>query len=166
MSRDGSVAPKERINVKFVPSTGDQQAEIELPMKTVVIGDFTGRADDSPIESRQAVEIDKLTFNSVMKEMDLERTLEVPNALSEDEDATLTMTLGFESLKDFEPDAIAKKVPELKKLLELREALSGLKGPLGNMPAFRKALNELMENPEAREKIMSQIETTEADSAE
>lgn len=167
MSRDGSVAPKERINVKFVPSTGDQQAEIELPMKTIVVGDFTGRADDSPIEGRQAVEIDKHTFNSVMKEMDLERTLEVKDVLSEeDDDATLTMSLSFETLKDFEPDSIAQKVPELKKLLELRDALSGLKGPLGNMPAFRKALNELMEDPDARGKILAQIEKSQVKDSE
>ena len=42
MAKEGSVAPKERINIKYVPATGDQQAEIELPLKLVVLGDFKG----------------------------------------------------------------------------------------------------------------------------
>ncbi|MGE8315544.1 MAG: type VI secretion system contractile sheath small subunit, partial [Pseudomonas putida] len=32
----GSVAPKERINIKYVPATGDEQAEVELPHKMLV----------------------------------------------------------------------------------------------------------------------------------
>ena len=36
----GSVAPKERINIRYVPATGDEQAEVELPHKMLVMGDF------------------------------------------------------------------------------------------------------------------------------
>ena len=94
MARDGSVAPKERINVKFVPATGGQQAEVELPLKMVVLGDFTGRASDAPVEQRKAIDIDKNNFGNVMKEMDLERTIEVANVLNDtDPDATLRATL-------------------------------------------------------------------------
>ena len=42
MATDGTVAPKERINIKYVPATGDQQAEMELPLKMLIIGDFKG----------------------------------------------------------------------------------------------------------------------------
>ena len=45
----GSVAPKERVNIKYVPSTGDSQSEVELPLKTLVIGDFKGRTEDERI---------------------------------------------------------------------------------------------------------------------
>jgi type VI secretion system protein ImpB len=48
-SKDGSVAPKERINIKYVPATGDQQAETELPLKMFVVGDFKGQAEETPI---------------------------------------------------------------------------------------------------------------------
>ena len=49
MAKEGSVAPKERINVTFKPATGGAQEEIELPLKLMVLGDFTQRADDRKI---------------------------------------------------------------------------------------------------------------------
>ncbi|MBF0826551.1 type VI secretion system contractile sheath small subunit [Muribacter muris] len=58
--KEGSVAPKERINIKYVPATGDQVAEVELPLSMLVVGDMKGRAEDTPIEERQMVSIDKI----------------------------------------------------------------------------------------------------------
>lgn len=163
MARDGSVAPKERINIKFVPATGGEQGEVELPLKTVVLGDFTGKASEIPVEQRKAIAIDKNNFTSVMKEMGLERTVQVQNVLQEDDpDASLVASLKFASLNDFSPDSIAQQVPELRKLVELREALTALKGPLGNMPAFRKAVSEIIEDPALREQMMEQIEKSAA----
>jgi type VI secretion system protein ImpB len=60
-------------------------------------------------------------------------------------------------MKDFSPDAIAKQVPELSKLLDLREALVALKGPLGNVPAFRKQLQTLLSDEKARAKLASEL---------
>ena len=156
--REGSVAPKERINVKFVPAVGDQVDEVELPMKMVVLGDFNGRPDDAPVEERKAVSIDKNSFASVFKDMDLSRTLEVDDQLSDEEqDATIRVQLNFEQLSDFNPDAIARQVPELNKLVELRDALSALKGPLGNMPQFRRALADIVKDPAKREQMLSEL---------
>jgi len=61
------------------------------------------------------------------------------------------------SLDDFSPDSVARQVPEMKKLLELREALTALKGPLGNLPAFRAQLQSLLENEETREQLLREI---------
>ena len=51
MAKEGSVAPKERINIKYSPSTGDAQEEVELPLKMMMMGDYTLRADDTPLRS-------------------------------------------------------------------------------------------------------------------
>lgn len=159
-----SVAPKERINVKFVPATGGQQEEVELPLKMVVIGDFTGSPDDTPLEDRRNVEIDKNSFADVFREMNLERAIEVKDTLREDDpDATLNLTLKFETLQDFEPDSIVQQTPELKKLADLREALTALKGPLGNMPAFRTALGELVEDSAKRDALLSELAKNQAE---
>ncbi|OHY71607.1 type VI secretion system contractile sheath small subunit [Marinobacter sp. AC-23] len=156
-SKDGSVAPKERINIKYVPATGDQQAETELPLKMFVVGDFKGHAEETPIEDRKAISIDKNNFRSVMKESGLTLSTTVSNQLEEQAEE-LPVNLEFHTLDDFSPDSIARQVPEMKKLIELREALVALKGPLGNVPSFRSKLQELLDNDEARETLLSELE--------
>lgn len=153
-----SVAPKERINIKYVPATGGQQAEIELPMTMMVIGNMKGRVEDTPIEERQTVSIDKNNFSSVMKESGLELNFSVQNRLEEGCQDELPVKLRFASMADFAPDSIANQVPELQKLLELREALVALKGPLGNIPAFRNRLQDLLSSDEAREQLLKELD--------
>lgn len=153
-----SVAPKERINIKYVPATGGQQAEIELPMTMMVIGNMKGRVEDTPIEERQTVSIDKNNFSSVMKESGLELNFSVKNRLEEGSQDELPVKLQFASMADFAPDSIANQVPELQKLLELREALVALKGPLGNIPAFRNRLQDLLSSDEAREQLLKELD--------
>lgn len=156
-TKDGSVAPKERINIKYVPATEGQTAEVELPLNLLVVGDMKGRADDSSIEERSMVSINKNNFSSVMGEMDIKLNINVPNKLSGKDNDELNVDLSFGSLNDFSPDSIVNKVPELKKLLELREALTAVKGPLGNVPVFRARLTELLENDESREKLLEEL---------
>ncbi|AMG01843.1 type VI secretion system contractile sheath small subunit [Vibrio mimicus] len=157
MSKEGSVAPKERINIKYIPATGDSQAEVELPLKTLVVGDFKGHSEQTPLEERSTVSVDKNNFEAVMRESELKITTTVKNRLSDEENAELPVELNFNSLADFAPDAVASQVPELKKLIELREALVALKGPLGNIPAFRERLQSLLNSEESREKLLAEL---------
>ncbi|MBB1605559.1 MULTISPECIES: type VI secretion system contractile sheath small subunit [Pseudomonas] len=156
--KEGSVAPKERINIKYVPATGGQQEEIELPLKLMVTGDFKGHEEATPLEDRAAVRIDKDNFNDVMEKAGLALTMDVPSVLEGSEGDTLKVDLMFSNIKDFSPDAIARQVPELNKLLELREALVALKGPMGNIPAFRKQLQTLLGDEAARSKLSEELE--------
>ena len=157
MSKEGSVAPKERINIKYVPATGDAQAEVELPLKTLIVGDFKGHTEDTPLEERTTVSVDKNNFEAVMRESNLKLSTTVKNKLTDEEDAELPVEISFKSLADFAPDSVASQVPELKKLIELREALVALKGPLGNIPAFRERLQDLLNSEESREKLLSEL---------
>lgn len=154
---EGSVAPKERINIKYVPSTGEQHDEVELPLNLLVIGDLKGTTEDASIEERPAVSIDKYNFSSVMKEAGIQLDMDVPNRLEDDAKDDLRIRLNFESMVDFTPDRVARQVPELKKLLELREALVALKGPLGNIPAFRSRLQSLLSDESLRDQLLSEL---------
>ncbi len=159
MSKEGTVAPRERINIRYVPATGDQQAETELPLKLLVVGDFKGGTEDTPVEERSTVSVDKNNFQSVLAEAGLGLEASVPNRLQDgDEDSDLPVSLSFKALDDFSPDKVAQQVPELRKLVELREALVALKGPLGNVPAFRERLQELLESEEARNQLLEELE--------
>ena len=57
MAKEGSVAPKERVNVTFTPDGNDASEEVELPLKLMVLGDFTQREDDRTIEERKPIAI-------------------------------------------------------------------------------------------------------------
>jgi len=161
MAKEGSVAPKERVNIVYRPATGDAKEEIELPLKLLVVGDFTSTPDGRMIEEREPINIDKDNFNEVLKAQNLSLDLTVPNKLSEDPDAELNVSVKFESIKDFEPEAIAKNTPELNKLLELREALNSLKGPMSNRPEFRKKIQELIKDEAAREQLLKELKIEE-----
>lgn len=155
--KEGSVAPRERVNIVYKPATGGAQEEKELPLKLLVMGDFTGRADDRALEDRKPVNIDKDNFNDVMKSMKLAASFQAADKLSGKEGGELAVNLKFASLKDMEPEAVARQVPELQKLIELRDALTALKGPLGNVPEFRKKIESLVKDPAAREKLMKEL---------
>lgn len=152
-----SESPKERINVTYKPATGDMNEEIEIPYKLTLLGDYNPNAKKIPIEDRKAIKLDKNNFNDVLKEQNLSVTFDVPNKLTDDEDASLNVNLNISSIKDFSPENIVENVDELKVLMELRKSLVALKGPLGNVPAFRKAIEDAISDKSEIEKLMNEL---------
>ncbi len=157
MAKEGSVAPRERVNIVYRPAIGDAQEEVELPLKMLIMGDFTGKADERVLEDRETINIDKDNFNEVLKGQGVGVEVTVPNKLSGEPDEDMNVSLKFASMKDFEPEAVAKNTPELSRLMELRDALGSLKGPLSNVPDFRKKIQALVKDEAAREKIMKEL---------
>ena len=153
----GSVAPKERINILYKSNTGGLSEEIELPLKLLVLDDFTGEERPDIIEDREPINVNKGNLDEVVKSHDLSLELSVPNRLEEDSEGDISVNLKFESMKDFSPTQVAEQVPELASLLELRRALQALKGPLGNVPAFRKAIQAILENDETRAQVINEL---------
>lgn len=157
MASDASVAPKERVNIVYRPATAQGSEEVELPLKMLVMGDFAGREVDLPVEKRSPVPVEKGNLDEVLKAQQISVELSVPNRLVGDGARELGVTLKMEALKDFEPEAIVRQVPELQRLLELREALRALKGPLANLPEFRRKLQELLSGVASREKLLEEL---------
>ena len=158
--KEGSTAPTERINITYKPATGDMKEEIELPLRLLVMGDFTSREEGGPLEKKEPVSINKDTFDQVLKSKNLSLQFSVPNpsAEKEGEEATqLPIDLRFESLNDFEPDQIIAQVQELRQLAELRSAIASLKGPLANIPEFRQRIKELVDNKEKRDLLLQEL---------
>lgn len=161
MAKESSVAPKERVNIVYKTATGGVQEEKELPLKLLILGDYTLRPEDTPLEDRKPVSVDKDNFNDVMESQKLSLELTVPNKLAEEKagqgERQLAVNLNFKSMKDFRPEAVVEQVPELNQLLQLRAALQALKGPLGNIPAFRKRIESLVADVSARERILREL---------
>jgi len=158
MAQESSVAPKERVNIRFKPATGNVKEEVELPLKLMVLGDFTGRADDRPVEERDLVNVNKDNFDEVVKSQNLSLDLSAENKLDDSPEAgKMSVSLKFESIKDFEPERVAQQIPEVRTLTDLRAALVALKGPLGNVPSFRKAIQNLLEDDGARQRLLTEL---------
>ncbi len=157
MAKEGTVAPRERVNIVYRPATGDAKEDVELPLKRLVMGDFTGAPDDRPLEKREPVNIDKDNFDQVLKAQGLSLDMNVPNRLSGKADDEMSVKLNIASMKDFGPEGVADQVPELKKLLELREAVRALKSPMSNVPEFRKKLQELVKDDDARARLLKEV---------
>ncbi len=157
MAKEGSVAPQERVNITYKSSVGDLQEEVELPLKMLFLGDYTGRPDDTPVEERKPINVDKDNFQQVLAEQKLSIKSSVSNELSGTEGESLSVELKFKRLSDFSPDAIADQVPELQKLMQLRAALTSLKGPLGNVPTFRRKIQGMLQDENAKSKLLAEL---------
>ena len=160
MAKDQTVAPKERINIVYKPAT-NMDEEKELPLKLMVVGDFTGREDETPVEDRKRIDINKDNFNQVLGEQSINMQFGVKDRLNPDaeEGDQLGINLKIESIKSFHPEEVAKQVPELAALLEIRDALVALKGPLGNTKAFSKKLKDVLKDDASRERLMRELNT-------
>ncbi|MBU3831900.1 MAG: type VI secretion system contractile sheath small subunit [Candidatus Desulfovibrio faecigallinarum] len=158
MSKETSIAPKERINIVYRPAIGDVQEDVELPLKTLVIGDFTMRADSVPVEERKPINVAKDNFDEVMQGQGITLEMMVPNRLQDSPDSgELAVSLKFENMNDFSPDVIVDSVPELRQLMELRAALKALKSPLSNIPEFRKKLQRIVQDEALRARLLADL---------
>lgn len=155
-SKPQSQAPKERINITYRPATNAKEQK-ELPFRLAVMGDFTMRPDETPLEERKMLRVDKDNFNDVMKSQKLGLSVNVKNKLTGKEGDEMGVKLNFATLKDFEPEQIARQVPELNQLLETREALNALKAPLANKRDFAKKIQEIVTDEATRQKLMQAL---------
>ncbi|EAI9940204.1 type VI secretion system contractile sheath small subunit, partial [Campylobacter coli] len=149
----------ERINITYKAKTNGQNEDVELPLKLMVMANLKGK-NETPLEEREILQINKINFDQVMRKLDITTSFSVKNTLGTGAEE-LDVKLNIASMKDFSPDSLAKQIPELNKLLQLREALMALKGPMGNIPDFRKAVLEALKNEKTKEKLLLEIKQEE-----
>lgn len=152
-----SESPKERINVTYRPATGDVNEDVEIPYKLTLLGEYNPNEEKVPVEDKKAIKIDKSNFNDVLKGQNLSVSFNVDNKLIEENHSALNIDLKINSIKDFSPEKIVENVPEMKVLMELRQSLMALKGPLGNVPAFRKAIENAISSKEEKDALISEL---------
>lgn len=148
--------PPSRVNIRYVKDTGGAQEELELPLKLLVLGDFTMKEDDTALEDRKRISIDKNNFGAVLKEQKLSLDLVVPNKLTGDGD--MPVKLNIESLSDFTPTGIANQVPELATMLEVRSLLTDLKAKVISNRDFRKQLEIVLKDKSKMESVIAELD--------
>ncbi|MCK8218625.1 type VI secretion system contractile sheath small subunit, partial [Erwinia amylovora] len=79
-----SEIPKARVNIQLSLNTGGAQKKVELPLKLMVVGDYSNGAEQRAVSEREPVSVDKNTFNSVLSEFSPSLDISVENTLAGD----------------------------------------------------------------------------------
>lgn len=153
MAKGPSKARESRVNIAISDRLRGG-AEPELPFRMLVMGDYTLKQDKRTIDARQPLDINKSNFDSVMQSFNLSLDLTVPDRITGS--GEMPVSLRFGTLKDFRPESIARQVPQLKKLMELREAMKALRPKMGDKAA-QKELLDAIKDPAVRDQILGMI---------
>jgi type VI secretion system protein ImpB len=115
-----------RVQIEYDVELYGAEKKIQLPFVMGVLADLSGNPAEPlpPVAERKFLDIDVDNFDSRMKAMKPRVTFRVPNTLTGEGEVSVELT--FESMEDFSPAAVARKVDALNKLLEARQQLSNL----------------------------------------
>ncbi len=115
-----------RVQIEYDVELYGAEKKIQLPFIMGVLSDLSGKPTEAPppVADRKFLEIDVDNFDSRMKAMKPRVAYQVPNTLTGEGNISVDIT--FDSMDDFTPAAVARKVDALNKLLEARQQLSNL----------------------------------------
>ena len=145
-----------RVQIEYDVETNGAMQKKQIPFIMGVLSDLSGRsADELPeVDQRKALEIDMDNFDSRLKAMKPRVTFAVPNKLTA-EGGNIGVDLTFESMDDFSPAAIARKVEPLAKLLEARTQLANLVTFMDGRAGAEKLISEALQNPALLQALVS-----------
>ncbi|MFK8330590.1 type VI secretion system contractile sheath small subunit [Pseudomonas sp. BJa5] len=137
--------PKARVNIKLDLHTGGARKDVELPLRLMLMGDYSNGKEQRPLSERSKTGINKLNFDSVLAEYSPGLKLAVQNTLA-NEGTDTTVELNFQHMKDFEPEQVARQIPQLRALLAMRNLLRDLKSNLLDNATFRHELERILKD--------------------
>ena len=143
-----------RVHITYDVEIGDAIEMKELPFVVGVLADLSGKPD-APlprVKDRKFVEIDRDNFNAVLKGMKPRLAFRVDNKLTND-DTKLAVELRFNSMDDFEPEAVANQVEPLRKLMETRRQLAALLAKTDGNDRLSERLQEIISNTELLQQL-------------
>jgi type VI secretion system protein ImpB len=135
-----------RVQIEYDVEVYGAEKKIQLPFVMGVMSDLSGNPAEAlpPVDERKPLEIDVDNFDDRLKAMKPRVAFQVPNAISGEDNLMVDIT--FDSMDDFSPAAVAKKVKGLDKLLEARTQLSNLitymDGKAGAEELIAKVIND------------------------
>ncbi|MBK8181840.1 MAG: type VI secretion system contractile sheath small subunit [Candidatus Competibacteraceae bacterium] len=135
-----------RVQIEYDVEVYGSQKKVQIPFVMGVMADLSGKPVDplAPVAERKFLEVDVDNFDNRMKAMKPRVAFRVPNTLTGE--GELSMDITFESMDDFSPAAVARKVDALNKLLQARQQLTNLMtymdGKTGAEELIAKVLND------------------------
>lgn len=143
-----------RVHVTYDVETDGAIKMVSLPFKMGIVAALSGDRHSerdpakrlAPFEERQFKQISTVNFDEVMSEAAPTLRFAVENRLEENSDSKLKIDLEFKTLKDFEPEVIAKKLKPTQELLELRQKMHSLLTRLEGQSEADKLLREVIDS--------------------
>ncbi|MEM9047060.1 MAG: type VI secretion system contractile sheath small subunit [Pseudomonadota bacterium] len=136
-----------RVQIEYDVEVYGAEKKVQLPFVMGVMADLSGKPEDPlpAVSDRKFLEIDVDNFDSRMKSMKPRVAFPVPNTLTGE--GNLMVDLTFESMDDFSPAAIAKKVEPLRKLFDARTQLANLMTYMDGKAGAEELISKVMSDP-------------------
>ena len=157
--------PASRVNIQLDLHTGGAQKKVELPLKILAMGDYSHGKDNRPLAEKQKLSINKDNFDAVLKELNPQATISVPNTMADD-GSEVSVKLDFQSMSDFTPEQVAKKIPLLRSLLAMRNLLRDLKSNLMDNATFRHELEKIVKDEQLSDELRAELKNIVAQSTQ
>jgi type VI secretion system protein ImpB len=144
-----------RVQIEYDVEVYGAEKKVQLPFVMGVMADLSGQPADplAPVAERKFLEIDVDNFDERLKAMKPRVAVQVPNTLTGEGSLSVEMT--FESMDDFTPAAIARKVGSLNKLLEARSQLSNLMTYMDGKTGAEDLIAKLLAEPALMQALTS-----------
>jgi type VI secretion system protein ImpB len=136
-----------RVQIEYDVEVYGSDKKVELPFVMGVLADLSGKPVEPmpPVADRRFLDIDIDNFDERMKAVRPRVAFVVPNTLSGEGQLMVDMT--FESIEDFSPAAIARKVDSLRQLLDARTQLANLQTYMDGKSGAESLVNKLLKDP-------------------
>jgi type VI secretion system protein ImpB len=144
-----------RVQIEYDVEVYGAEKSVQLPFVMGVLADLSGQPADplAPVADRKFLEIDVDNFDERLKSMKPRVAVQVPNTLTGEGNLSVDMT--FESMDDFTPAAIARKVESLNKLLEARSQLSNLLTYMDGKTGAEELIGKVLNDPALMQALTS-----------
>ena len=136
-----------RVQIEYDVELYGAEKKVQLPFVMGVMSDLSGKSEvpQPSVADRKFLEIDVDNFDDRMKSMKPRAAFSVPNTLTGE--GNMAVDVSFESMDDFSPAAIARKVEPLAKLLEARTQLSNLMTYMDGKTGAEDLIAKVMQDP-------------------
>ena len=144
-----------RVQIEYDVEVYGAEKKVQLPFVMGVLADLSGTPADplAPVADRKFLEIDVDNFDERLKSMKPRVAFAVPNTLTGE--GNLSLDLTFESMDDFSPAAIARKVDALGKLLDTRQQLSNLLTYMDGKTGAEDLISKVLKDPALLQSLAS-----------
>ena len=144
-----------RVQIEYDVELYGAEKKVQLPFVMGVMADLSGKPEEAlpPVAERKALEIDVDNFDERLKSMKPRAAFQVPNTLTGE--GSLSVDLTFDSMEDFSPAAVARKVGALNELLQARTQLSNLMTYMDGKTGAEDLIAQALKDPALLQSLAS-----------